>query len=103
MMGNRQTDAPAGRRADGGGGGVEEKTLRAERLQVERKVFTLSLRENARGRFLRITEDVSGRHDTVIVPSTGLDDFVQVLADIARTSAETPCTIPSNPPPPAEG
>ncbi len=76
-------------------GAVEEKLLRSERLQIERKVFTLSLRENPRGRFLRITEDVSGRHDTVIVPAPGLDEFLRVLTDIARTSAETPYEPPA--------
>lgn len=82
-------------------GAVEEKLLRSERLQIERKVFTLSLRENPRGRFLRITEDVSGRHDTVIVPAPGLDEFLRVLTDIARTSAEMPCESPASAPPEA--
>ncbi len=72
--------------------------MRSERLQIERKMFTLSLRENPRGRFLRITEDVSGRHDTVIVPAPGLEEFLRVLTDIARTSAETPYA--TAPPPP---
>lgn len=46
-----------------------------EKLQIERKTFLLSLKQNARGRFLRITEDVNGRRDTIIIPATGLDDF----------------------------
>lgn len=68
--------------------GVEEKTLRCEKLQIERKLFTLSLRENPRGRFLRITEDVAGRHDNVIVPASGLGDFAVALAAMAKTAAE---------------
>ncbi len=67
--------------------GVEEKTLRCEKLQIERKLFTLSLRENPRGRFLRITEDVAGWHDNVIVPASGLDDFASALAAMAKTAA----------------
>lgn len=50
-----------------------------EQVQIERKVFSLSLRENPRGRFLRITEDVGGRRDTVIIPSTGLEAVRDVL------------------------
>ncbi len=50
-----------------------------EQVQIERKVFSLSLRENPRGRFLRITEDVGGRRDTIIVPSTGLEEMRAVL------------------------
>jgi hypothetical protein len=49
-----------------------DDTLLSERIQVERKIFFLDLKENPRGRFLRITEDVKGRRDTIIVPATGL-------------------------------
>ena len=37
-----------------------ERTLRSEKVQIERKTFFLDLKENDRGRFLRITEDVVG-------------------------------------------
>ena len=33
--------------------------LASEKVQVDRKVFFLDLKENERGRFLKITEDVS--------------------------------------------
>lgn len=69
-------------------GAVEERTLRCERIQIERKTFTLSLRENPRGRFLRITEDVAGRHDTIIVPATGLEELLRLLGDVVRTELE---------------
>lgn len=69
---------------------VEEKTIRTERIQIERKSFTFILKENPRGRFLRITEDVSGRRDTIIIPAPGLEEFRRVLDEIASTSAETP-------------
>jgi PurA ssDNA and RNA-binding protein len=49
-----------------------EETFRTETIQIERKLFVFSLKENARGRFLRITEDVNGRQDTIIVPAPGL-------------------------------
>jgi hypothetical protein len=51
----------------------------SETLQVERKQFVLELKENPRGRFLRITEEVGGRRDTVIVPATGLAAFRDAL------------------------
>lgn len=47
----------------------------SRQLQVERKFFTIEFRENERGRFLRITEEAHGRRNTVIVPSTGLNEF----------------------------
>ena len=54
---------------------VNEDTLKTEKIQIERKTFIFTLKENPRGRFLRITEDVNGRRDNVIIPSTGLEDF----------------------------
>lgn len=99
MMTNHRSAPSGGRRIVGPPpGAVEEKLLRSERIQIERKTFTLSLRENPRGRFLRITEDVSGRHDTVIVPAPGLEDFLRLLTEIARTSAEIPYQPAAQPP-----
>lgn len=67
-----------------------EETIRSEKIQVERKVFFFDLKENQRGRFLRITEDVNGRRDTVIVPAPGLLDFVHVLQDMAMECGVDP-------------
>lgn len=67
-----------------------EETLHTEKIQVERKLFLFSLKENPRGRFLRVTEDVGGRRDTIIIPSTGLEDFRKVVEEMARISAATP-------------
>jgi hypothetical protein len=67
-----------------------EDTLRSERIQIERKTFVFTLKENPRGRFLRITEDVGGRRDTIIVPAPGLEDFRRMLEEMARTAAENP-------------
>lgn len=73
---------------------LPEDSLRTEKLNVERKLFIFTLRENPRGRFLRITEDVQGRRDTIIIPASGLDDFHQLLGEMAKTSAEIPENIP---------
>jgi hypothetical protein len=63
-----------------------EETLRSERLQIERKTFLFTLKENPRGRFLRITEDVAGRRDTIIVPAPGLEDFRKMLEEMERAA-----------------
>jgi hypothetical protein len=39
---------------------------------------------------LRITEDVAGRRDHIIVPSTGLAEFARVLTELAKTSDALP-------------
>ncbi|MEK7685415.1 MAG: RNA-binding protein [Verrucomicrobiota bacterium] len=69
---------------------VVEETLRTDKVQIERKTFIFTLKENPRGRFLRITEDVNGRRDTIIIPATGLEDFKRLFDDMLKASAETP-------------
>jgi hypothetical protein len=69
---------------------VNEETLKSEKVQIERKTFVFTLKENPRGRFLRITEDVGGRRDTIIIPAPGLEDFKKLLDDMVKVAGETP-------------
>lgn len=69
---------------------LNEETLKTEKIQIERKTFVFALKENPRGRFLRITEDVSGRRDTIIIPAPGLEDFKKIIDDMVRVSGEAP-------------
>lgn len=69
---------------------MNEETLKTEKIQVERKTFIFTLKENPRGRFLRITEDVGGRRDNIIVPAPGLDDFKKIVDEMVKASAEIP-------------
>jgi hypothetical protein len=59
-----------------------DSELFSEQVQIERKLFSFDLRENPRGRFLKITEDVGGRRDTIIIPATGLEQ-VRILIEKA--------------------
>ncbi len=69
---------------------VNEDTLKTVTIQVERKTFVLTLKENPRGRFLRITEDVGGRRDMVIIPAPGLEEFTKILDEMVKSSNEIP-------------
>jgi len=69
---------------------VDEDTLKTDKVQIERKTFIFTLKENPRGRFLRITEDVNGRRDNVIIPSTGLEDFKKILDEMVKANTEIP-------------
>lgn len=69
---------------------VNEDTLKSDKVQIERKTFVFTLKENPRGRFLRITEDVGGRRDTIIIPAPGLEDFKKLLDDMVKASVEIP-------------
>ena len=75
---------------------IQEDTLRSDKIQIERKTFVFTLKENPRGRFLRITEDVNGRRDTIIIPATGLEDFKRVFDEMTRASADTPPKMPTD-------
>src|SRR5205807_5258845 len=70
--------------------GVVEETIKTEKIQIERKTFVFTLKENPRGRFLRITEDVKGRRDTIIIPAPGLADFKKIVDEMVKVSAEAP-------------
>ncbi|HAO78563.1 MAG TPA: RNA-binding protein [Verrucomicrobia subdivision 3 bacterium] len=74
---------------------VQEDTLKSAEVQIERKFFVLTLKENPRGRFLRITEDVGGRRDTIIIPSTGLADFKKLVDEMVKASEEIPLKNPN--------
>jgi hypothetical protein len=80
-----------------GGMGVDDRLL-SERVQIERKQFYFDLKENPRGRFLKITEDVGGRRDTIIVPSTGLDVFRDVLERVIDEDGRNGATVGLEPP-----
>lgn len=86
MLPSEHTAEPDRRQTPPGG----EEILRSERLQIERKTFLFALKENPRGRFLRITEDVAGRRDTIIVPAPGLEEFRRVLDLMIQESAGSP-------------
>jgi hypothetical protein len=62
--------------------------LKSENISVERKNFIFDLRENPRGRFLRITEDANGRRDAIVIPATGLEDFRRALDVIIAANRE---------------
>src|SRR5262245_54516881 len=75
---------------------VAEETLKTDKIQIERKTFVISLKENPRGRFLRITEDVGGRRDTIILPATGLGEFKRVVDEMVRASESSPSKTPAS-------
>lgn len=74
----------SGRRSDRA---QADKMISSERVQIERKQFFFDYKENANGRFLRITEDVGGHRDTIIIPATGLQVFRDSLDRIIAADA----------------
>lgn len=62
--------------------------LHTEKIFSDRKVFFLDLKENDRGQFVKITEDVRGRRDTIMVPAEILDDFIDALENVREACSE---------------
>lgn len=56
-----------------------EGPLYTEKIEVDRKIFFVDLKENDRGKYLKITEDVGGRRDTIIVPISAVSQLAEAL------------------------
>ncbi|XP_008450979.1 transcription factor Pur-alpha 1 isoform X2 [Cucumis melo] len=72
----------AGGVAAGGGagsGGGNDVELMCKTLQVEHKLFYFDLKENPRGRYLKISEKTSATRSTIIVPFSGIPWFLDLF------------------------
>lgn len=67
---------------------IHDKILKVETAQIERKNYMFALRENSRGRFLRITEKTRQYYNSIIVPASGLKAFKGVLNDMTAAANE---------------
>ena len=67
-----------------------DNVIETKDLQIERKHFHVELRENDRGRFLRITEEAHGRRNTIIVPGTGVDEFTAAIGAVLGPNSGMP-------------
>ena len=63
--------------------------LHTEKILCDRKTFYLDLKENSRGKVVKITEEVAGNRDTIMVPAEVLGDFIDALTDIQTTSEDS--------------
>lgn len=61
----------------------QDITLQSASFQDGPKTFKLLLKENFRGRFLRIVETNGNRFSSIVVPANGLGDFQQMLDNMA--------------------
>jgi len=65
---------------------LDNGLLHTEKIIADRKSFYIDLKENSRGMVVKITEDVSGNRDTIMVPVEILGDFIQALQDVKATA-----------------
>lgn len=69
---------------------VQEQVLKTERIQIERKTFEITLKENPRGRFVCIAEEVGSHRDMIIVPGSGLEQFSNLLNSVVQYMNQLP-------------
>ena len=69
---------------------VQEDELKSAAIQVERKTFVLKLKENHRGRFLRVSEENDVKKNWVIIPASGLAEFKKLIEEMEKASNEIP-------------
>ncbi|ONK61717.1 uncharacterized protein A4U43_C08F32830 [Asparagus officinalis] len=62
-----------------GGGGGGDVELFCKTLQFEHKLFYFDLKENPRGRYLKISEKTSATRSTIIVPVNGIVWFLDLF------------------------
>lgn len=62
---------------------MPDEMIATHRIKVERKLFYVDVMENMKGRFVRITEDVRGRRDRVVIPETGVAEIGRILSEVA--------------------
>jgi hypothetical protein len=67
---------------------LDADLLHTEKILADRKTFYLDLKQNSRGMVVKITEDVGGNRDTIMVPAEILGDFIAALTDIKQTADE---------------
>lgn len=67
-------------------GGSRSKVVTSDKLQIENKIIYVDLKENDGGRFLQIAELSNDRRSTVVIPYSGLQQFVDAIQKINRSS-----------------
>ena len=65
-----------------------KENLISKETVIERKKFYFDLRENHRGKYLRVTEKRFNKKNRIIIPVTGLDEFAEILKEIKDIHGE---------------
>lgn len=76
----------------GGGGGGNDVELLCKTLQVEHKLFYFDLKENPRGRYLKISEKTSATRSTIILPFNGISFFLDLFNYYVDSDQQDVCS-----------
>ena len=62
--------------------------LHSAKVLGDRKVFFRDLKQNERGRFIKITEEVRGHRDTIMLPIETALDFLDALQNLIEVESK---------------
>ena len=62
----------------------KSKTIYSEKLHVENKTLFVDFKENEGGKFLQIAELSNDKRSTVIIPDSGIMEFIDVVQKIRQ-------------------
>lgn len=62
--------------------GIKSTVLSTEKLQIENKTIYVDLKENDGGKFLQVAELSNDRRSTVVIPYSGLEEFMESLEKV---------------------
>lgn len=65
-----------------GNQGQKSRTILSEKLHIENKTLFVDLKENEGGKFVQIAELSNDRRSTVVIPFTGIEDFMGAVQKI---------------------
>lgn len=67
---------------------ANEEKLYSDTLQVERKFYFFDLKRNSEGTFLKITEKKDDRRNSIIIPDSGIKDFIEKIKGVLEKSSQ---------------
>lgn len=62
---------------------AKSRVIFTEKLLIENKTIFVDMKENDGGRFLQIAEISNDRRSTVVIPHSGLSQFIEAIGKIA--------------------
>lgn len=60
----------------------KSKTIYTDKLHIENKTLFIDFKENEGGKFLQIAELSNDKRSTVIIPDSGIMEFIDVVQKI---------------------
>ena len=66
---------------------MKNDLIHSEKLSFERKTFFIDLKENERGKVVKITEECGNNRDTIMIPAENLKELIQALENTDKAQS----------------